>query len=56
MNGSLKDFWLLTTVTCVKALFRQSPGETVRLRQTSNKVGTLEALLLPIYTWLNYEF
>jgi len=42
MNGSRKDFWLLTTVTCVKALVQQSPGETVRSRQTSFKVGTLQ--------------
>ena len=42
MNGSGKDFWLLTTVACVKALVQQSSGETVRSRQTSIKVGTLQ--------------
>lgn len=35
MNGSGKDFWLLTAVACVKALVQQSPGDTVRSRQTS---------------------
>jgi len=42
MNRSDKDFWLLTTVACVKALVKQSPGKTVRSRQTSIKVGTLQ--------------
>ena len=30
MNGSGKDFWLLATVACVKALVQQSLGDTVR--------------------------
>jgi len=42
MNGIHKDFWLLTAVACVKALVQQSPGQTVRSRETSIKVGTLQ--------------
>jgi hypothetical protein len=42
VNTSGKDFYMQTTVACFKAVFQQSPGETISRRQTSIKVGIVQ--------------